>query len=475
MNSTIAAIATPPGHGGIGIIKLSGPQSVDIALSIFRPKFASSQAGRDSATLSGPFSPKSRYLYYGHVVDADSENVIDEVLLVVMRGPRSYTTEDVVEIQSHAGPVVLKKILNALIKRGIRLADPGEFTRRAFLNGRIDLTQAEAVVDIINARSEKAVDMAVAQVSGELNRIIQDLRASLIESLTYVEAAIDFPDEVDADIDTAALAAHLDSAVFEKIHNLISRTNDQNFLRDGLKIVIIGAPNVGKSSLMNRLVDKDRSIVTDIPGTTRDFIEDAFVVNGVPVVVTDTAGLHETPDPVEQIGMDKAWAYISGADILLFTVDAGNPVSEAALTLFTKLEQAQKKIIIVVNKTDLPDDQQAFQFPAQWQEKENITSTRISALYNRGIDELKSQISNLVFNSDITIEDKIVPNLRHKLCLENALSALKKASDGLEQSLPFELIAIDLTTALDAVSEITGETVKPDILDNIFSRFCIGK
>lgn len=475
MNSTIAAIATPPGHGGIGIIKLSGPQSVDIALSIFRPGLASGKGDHDSATPPGPFSPKSRYLHYGHVMDADSERVIDEVLLVVMRGPRSYTAEDVVEIQSHAGPVVLKKILDALIQKGIRLAAPGEFTRRAFLNGRIDLTQAEAVIDIINARSEKAIDMAVAQVSGELNRVMQDLRATLTEILTHVEAAIDFPDEVDANGDTASLAAHLDVAVFQKIRNLISRTEDQNFLRDGLKIVIIGAPNVGKSSLMNRLLDKDRSIVTDIPGTTRDFIEDAFVVNGVPVVVTDTAGLHETPDPVEQVGIDKAWAYISGADILLFTVDAGRSVSQATLSLFKKLEQFQKKIIVVVNKTDLPDGQQAFKLPMQWQKNEKITSTRISALYNLGIDELKSRISNLVSNSDIAMEDKIVPNLRHKHCLKKALAALTKARDGLEQSLPFELISIDLTTALDAVSEITGEAVKPDILDNIFNRFCIGK
>ncbi len=471
--STIAAIATPPGHGGIGIIKISGPESIAIGLSVFRPIASSNNANRDSDHRPAPFSPQSRYLYYGNVIDGFSERIIDEALFVVMQAPCSYTGEDVVEIQSHAGPVVLKAILGSLIKKGVRLAEPGEFTRRAFLNGRIDLTQAEAVVDIINARSEKAIDMAMAQISGELNLVIQSLRATLLDILTYVEAAIDFPDEVGGDIDVKSLIARIDEELMIKISKLIARSDDQNFLREGLKIVIVGAPNVGKSSLMNRLVDKERSIVTDIPGTTRDFIEDVFIVNGIPIVLTDTAGMHENPDPVEQIGIEKAWDYVSGADILLYTVDAGKSLSASSLDLFKKIRH--KKVIIVINKIDLPEDQIRFDLPRQWQQAGKNEVIRISALYNRGIAELKALIAETALNSNLNVEDKVVPNLRHKFSLETALLSLETAREGLDRLMPFELVSIDLKASLDALSEITGEIFKPDILDNIFSRFCIGK
>ena len=467
--STIAAIATPPGHGGIGIIKISGPESIDIALSIFRP-IASSN---DSGHRPGSFFPQSRYLYYGNVIDGISERVIDEILFVVMRAPCSYTAEDVVEIQSHAGPVVLKAILRALIKKGVRLAAPGEFTRRAFLNGRIDLTQAEAVVDIINARSEKAIDMAMAQVSGELNLLIESLRTTLLDILAYVEAAIDFPDEVGGDIDINSLIARIDNELIDKINKLITRSDEQSFLREGLKIVIVGGPNVGKSSLMNRLVDKERSIVTDIPGTTRDFIEDSFIVTGIPIVLTDTAGIHENPDPVEMIGIEKARDYISGADLLLYTVDAGKSVTPSNLDFFKTLWH--KKVIIVINKIDLPDDQLQFELPSKWQLDGKNQSIRISALYNQGIEKLKSLIAETALNSDLNVGDKIVPNLRHKFSLEKALLSLETAKKGFDRSIPFELVSIDLKSSLNALSEITGEKIKPDILDNIFSRFCIGK
>ncbi|MBC2716799.1 MAG: tRNA uridine-5-carboxymethylaminomethyl(34) synthesis GTPase MnmE [Desulfobacteraceae bacterium] len=468
--STIAAIATPPGHGGIGIIKISGPESINIALSVFRPIGSLNDPNHHSDHRSGSFSPQSRYLYYGNVVDGVSEHVLDEVLFVVMRAPGSYTAEDVVEIQSHAGPVVLKAILRSLIKKGVQLAEPGEFTRRAFLNGRIDLTRAEAVVDIINARSEKAIDMAMAQISGELNLVIQSLRSTLLDILTYVEAAIDFPGEVGGDIDIKLLAERLEDEIITKVVKLIDRCDDQNFLREGLKIVIVGGPNVGKSSLMNRLLDKERSIVTDIPGTTRDFIEDSFIASGVPIVLTDTAGIHDNPDTVEQIGIEKAWDYITGADIILYTVDAGNPVSKNDLDLFKNLRS--KKIIIVINKIDLPAEQICFELPAEWR---HIDSIRISALYNQGIDELKGLIAETACNTSPNLEERIVPNLRHKLSLEKALLSLITAKEGLCQSLPLELISIDLKVSLDALSEITGEGVRPDILDNIFSRFCIGK
>ncbi|MDA3898139.1 MAG: tRNA uridine-5-carboxymethylaminomethyl(34) synthesis GTPase MnmE, partial [Desulfobacteraceae bacterium] len=462
--STIAAIATPPGHGGIGIIKISGPDSIPIGLSIFRP-IGSSGAGRSS--LNGPtsFSPQSRYLYYGNIIDDTSARIMDEALFVVMRTPCSYTGDDVVEIQTHAGPVVLKSIIRSLLKKGVRLAEPGEFTRRAFLNGRIDLTQAEAVIDIINARSEKAIDMAMAQISGDLNLAIASLCSSLLDVLTYVEAVIDFPDEVGGDIDVDFLKLRLEDELIGKIKKLIARSNEQNFFRDGLKIVIVGAPNVGKSSLMNRLVNKERSIVTDIPGTTRDFIEDSFIINGVPIVLTDTAGIHDNPDTVEQIGIDKAWDYIFEADVLLYVVDAGKPVTPNIIDLYRKLQP--KKIIIVINKIDLPDDQIVYDLPQAWLD-DTIQTIQISALYDQGIDELKAVIAETVLGTDVSLDDKVVPNLRHKLSLEKALMFLETAKGGFNQLIPFELISIDLKSALDSLSEITGENIKPDILDNIF-------
>jgi tRNA modification GTPase len=472
-DSTIVAIATPPGHGGIGIIKISGPESIPIGLSIFRPIAFSPGFAHRSSHLPVSFSPESRYLYYGNVIDSNNPaRIIDEALFVVMRAPCSYTGEDIVEIQTHAGPVVLRSIIRSVIEKGIRLAAPGEFTRRAFLNGRIDLTQAEAVADLINARSEKAIDMAAAQISGKLNIHIASLSTSLLDIFSYVEAAIDFPDEVGDDINVSLLKQRLEFELIVKIRALIARSNEQSFFRDGLKIVIIGAPNVGKSSLMNRLVNKERSIVTDLPGTTRDFIEESFVISGVPVVLTDTAGIHEQADLIEQIGIEKAWDSLSGADIILFTIDASQPVTSDIFSLYNRIDQ--KKTFIVINKIDLVDDQKLLELTDAWTAK-GVQCIQISALYDQGIHDLKSLIADSVLRSEVTLEDTVVPNLRHKLLLEKALLSLELAVDGFDRMTPFELISIDLKFALDALSEITGENIKPDILDNIFSRFCIGK
>lgn len=468
--STIAAISTPPGHGGIGIIKISGPAAVPAALSVFIPKLAPDRQSTPLGTDTPAFKPKSRNLYYGHIVDKISGHVLDEVLFVVMRGPASYTGEDVVEIQSHAGPVVVQSILNLLMKIGVSLAAPGEFTRRAFLNGRMDLTQAEAVIDVITARSEKAMEMAAAQVSGDLQRKIQSIRASLLGTLSYVEAAIDFPEAVGDEIDGHFLGERLSDSVIAEIASLIERSANRAFLREGLKIVILGGPNVGKSSLMNRLIDKERSIVSDIPGTTRDFIEDTFISNGIPIVLTDTAGIHASADPVEILGIEKTWTTIDSADLLLFVADAGRSVSQFDLEIVSRL--AKKNLIIVENKMDLPESSHKFEKPNDWRFFESVA---VSARYNQGIDALKQLIMETVIRSTADSEDTIVPNLRHRQCLEKALLSLKMAREGLSAVLPFELISIDLKSALESLMEITGECVKPDILDQIFSRFCIGK
>ena len=470
-NSTIAAISTPPGHGGIGIIKISGPKAIDIALTVFRPKFW--RKNPENAYNKVPENAhcfKSRRLYYGHIVDTKNDRIIDEVLFVIMRAPYSYTTEDVVEIQSHAGILVLKTILTILIHNGAQLAEPGEFTRRAFLNGRIDLTQAEAVIDIINAKSGSAIDMAMAQISGALKKTIESLRSEIIDILSFIDASIDFPDDLDNTTVVSGLVKRIEENIIFQIKNLIRHYENENFLREGLKVVIVGGPNVGKSSLMNRLINRERSIVTDIPGTTRDFIEDSFITKGIPVIVTDTAGMHDNPDPVERIGIDKAWESISTSDIILFTVDAGKSVNPTEMALFEKFRN--KKIIAVINKTDLPEEKISFNRPAEWGEVQYV---EISALYNHGIDDLKDLIAKTAFESVSGMGQKIIPNLRQKNALEKAIASLTAAVAGLRQASLFELVSIDLKSALASLSEIVGDAVKPDILDNIFNRFCIGK
>lgn len=469
-NSTIAAIATPAGSGGIGIIKMSGPDAIDIALTLFQPISSQKDFKNTRNQTDVKHSLKSHRFYYGHVVDPDTNRIMDEALFVIMRAPYSHTAEDVVEIQAHAGPLVLKSILNVLIHKGARLAEPGEFTKRAFLNGRIDLTQAEAIIEIINARSAGAIDMAMAQISGELSQVIKSLQSALIDIVATIDASIEFPDDVDDVMDVKALIERIDETIILRIKNLIQHYEDENYLREGLKVVIVGGPNVGKSSLMNRLINRERAIVTDIPGTTRDFIEESFITKGVPIIVTDTAGMHDDPDPVEKIGIEKAWGYISTADIILFTVDAGKSIQPSDLMLFKKFHE--KKVLLVVNKSDLADEKKCFKLPAKW---DALPCVETSALCNQGIDDLKDVIAKIAFESTTETGHKIVPNLRQKIALEKVLAAMVAAVDALNRSVLLDLVTIDLKSALEMLTEITGETTKPDIIENIFSRFCIGK
>jgi tRNA modification GTPase len=466
--STIAAIATPPGNGGIGIVKISGSCAIGIARSIFRP--ASASARPENAAHQAEDALVSRRLYYGHIIDPDTDRVIDEVLVTVMRKPRSYTAEDVVEIQAHAGVLVLKTILNLLVEKGARLAEPGEFTKRAFLNGRIDLTQAEAVIDIINARSASAVDMAAVQITGGLSRAVASFRSALADVLTGIEAVIDFSDDADIPFHPEVLIDRLEQDVAQVLQSLIRRHADENFLREGLKVVIVGGPNVGKSSLMNRLINRERAIVTEIPGTTRDFIEESFTARGIPIVVTDTAGIRENPDPIERIGIEKAWDYIASADIILFTMDAGRPATPTDLDLFQKLKD--KKRILVINKTDLPKTDTGFRLPPEWAA---VPRLEVSALYNRGIEVLKDLIAGLAFGGVTDTVSRIVPNMRQKMALESCLASTRDAVEGLRRAAPLELISIDVRSALQALAEITGERADGGVLENIFSRFCIGK
>ncbi|MFZ0613622.1 MAG: tRNA uridine-5-carboxymethylaminomethyl(34) synthesis GTPase MnmE [Desulfobacterales bacterium] len=470
---TIAAIATPSGVGGIGIIRISGPDALRIAANLFRAG-PSNPYGDESGTGIRPGGPfLSHRMYYGHVVDPVTGIPVDEVLLAVMRAPRSYTRQDVVEIQAHAGVAVLRRVLELVLRQGARMADPGEFTQRAFFNGRIDLTKAEAVIDVINARTQTALTIATQQAAGRLTRAVENIRSLLLELLVSIEAAIDFPDDVSEILSAGDLAAQLQHPVAALVTELMGRYEQGRIYRDGLKLVIVGRPNVGKSSLLNRFLERERSIVTAIPGTTRDFVEDSFQVQGVPVTVTDTAGLHDAADPIEKIGMSNTKRCLETADLILLVIDGSEELTGDDRRIFNIC--AGKPIIVAVNKIDLAGDRKdvATVLPVEWAA---ATTIEISALYGDGIEDLKAHIAAAAgaMPHDPQHHDAI-PNLRHQQALEKCHHHVMTAIKGLRDHQTSELVAIDIREAVGCCDEILGRGVTPDILEQIFSRFCIGK
>jgi len=474
--STIAAIATPPGAGGIGIVKISGPEAVKIAGAVFRNR--SNPIQQMTAKPEGPTALeehffRSHHLYYGHIVDPATRKNIDEVLLAVMYAPRSYTREDVIEIQAHSGPAVLRAIFDLVLRLGARIAEPGEFTKRAYLNGRVDLTQAEAVIDIINARTDAALQSATNQVDGKLKTIVEDIKDELCELLVSIEASIDFPEDVEDILPTPKIISKVQRCVVKTMQDLIHRYKTEHVYRDGLNLVIIGRPNVGKSSLMNCLVQKDRAIVTSTPGTTRDLIEEGLQINGIPINLIDTAGLHDTDDPIESIGICKAEQRIASANLILLVVDAGEPLIVDDVQIYTK--HRDKNLMLVVNKMDLVENKDEFQLkvPKNWN---GIDQARVSALYGEGVDALKKLIVKNVTGDIRRFPDcSIIPNLRHEKALKNCLKAVQRSLRGLQDNRPLELIAIDIKEATDWLDTIVGIKPSADILDQIFSQFCIGK
>ena len=473
-NSTIAAIATPGGRGGIGIIKISGSKAALIATAIFSPAEQRSTANPEnppSSQTAPDAAIDSHRLYYGHIFDPDTGRIVDEVLLSVMKAPRSYTREDVVEINAHGGQAALNLILELVCRHGARIAEPGEFTQRAFLNGRIDLTQAEAVIDIINARTDKSLQVATAQVGGKLRRSVEEIREFLIELLARAEAAIDFPDDVEEIAAPEKTAGEIAARVVKPLRTLIRHHVEGRVLREGLRVAVAGRPNVGKSSLLNILVQKERAIVTDLPGTTRDMIEENLNINGYPVILSDTAGLHDTDDPIETLGIEKTIENINGADLVLFMVEANCPVTAEDFSVFEQIRS--KSMIIVINKIDLINANEIFKLPAAW---EGIECVRTSALYDRGIDHLKDQIIELAFGQEpLDLAAVIVPNMRQKSLLEDSLGAAEAICRELINKTPMELVAIHFQEAIEALGQILGTNVKVDLLEQIFSRFCIGK
>ncbi len=461
MDDTIAAIATPLGNGGIGVIRISGDKAFDIALKLFSTKKLKPE----------PPALESHRVYHGYIFDLKNRDVIDEVLLIPMKGPSSYTAQDVIEIQAHAGTIVLRTILDEILSCGARLSEPGEFTKRAFLNGRIDLTQAEAVADIINAKSVNALKFAASQNLGVLKNQINDLREQLIHLLSLIEVNIDFPEDVEY-FESSQKEIELIDDIIEKCQKFIKQHDDACFLKDGIRITICGAPNVGKSSLMNRLLEQDRSIVTAVPGTTRDPVEEGLNIDGIPFVIADTAGIHQTDDLVEIIGIEKAKDHISTSDLVLYMKEPGTKFSNKEFEkIVTPENQAYSKAIFVINKIDLEQDD----LPELSEKYHHIPKIEISALLNKGINELKQKIVNICI-ADLDLEkSSIIPNLRHKKALEEAVENLMSVKAGLKQALEDEMLAIDIKTSIDCLGTITGETASFDILENIFSNFCIGK
>ncbi len=463
--STIAAIATPSGQGGIGIIKISGPKALAIAASVFR------KSGENSAPMGSCTDLfESHRIYHGHILDSDNGQIIDEVILTVMKAPRSYTREDVVEINAHAGTLVLTVILELVLSHGARLAEPGEFTKRAFLNGRIDLTRAEGVIDLINARTEKALQIANAHLKGGLGNSIDSIREGLQRIVAGIEAEIDFPEDVEAVETPENIRLILQKDVLDPLVGMLNQHRTGHLYRDGVKLAVVGRPNVGKSSLVNRLLEKDRVIVTPIPGTTRDLIEETLDIHGIPVMITDTAGMHTTDDPVESIGIEKTKACIQYSDLVFFLVDAAEPLTDEDFNIYRNLEE--KAAILIINKMDLLPDSTRFKVPDGW----TLPRVMTSALYNQGIDHLKKLFEKImVRNGEGSEPLRTVPNLRHKKSLEKCIKAAQSALKGLGEGIPEALIAIDIKMGMNALDEITGQAVRPTILDDIFSRFCIGK
>jgi len=469
-NATIAAIATPIGRGGIGIIKVSGKDAFSITESIFKKSASLSDESRK--TYKPPcFSLKSHRLYHGYIVDKEKGRVLDEVLLSVMLAPHSYTMEDVVEINTHSGPVVLSSILNLVLKKGAKLAEAGEFTKRAYLNGRIDLTQAEAVIDIINSKTDKALEIATSQIKGKLKSKIESIRGDLLDILVETEVGIDFSEDAGEIQNSNRIIKKLEERVVDDLKELIEKYENGRVLRNGLKMVVVGRPNVGKSSLMNRLIQEDRAIVTPIPGTTRDLIEETLNIHGIPVTIADTAGLHETEDPVEVIGIRKAQEYIEDSDLILFMVDLGDLLTYEDYNIYKTIRN--KRVILVINKSDLVEDDFELEIPDSWNMLPRI---KISALYGWGLKELKDLIAkNSIGEYGIELQNKIIPNLRHKIALERCLRLCVAAIAEIRKETSFEFIAIDIQEAIESLGEIIGDTAKEDVVDKIFSRFCIGK
>lgn len=456
LKETIAAISTPLGEGGISVIRVSGDESIAIVNKIFKSRTPLTEA-------------ETHTVHYGHIVDTDGHKV-EEVLVTVMRAPRSFTTEDVVEVSCHGGIVSVKKVLDLLLDQGARLAEPGEFTKRAFLNGRIDLTQAEAVIDLIRAKSDRAFQIALKQVDGILSKRIRKIRQELVELMAHVEVNIDYPEHDVAEMTHALILDKCNKGI-QEIDFLLHTAQQGKILREGIVTAIVGKPNVGKSSLMNALAQENRAIVTDIPGTTRDVIEEYVNVGGIPLKLLDTAGIRETTDVVEQIGVERSRSALSEADLILLVLNSSEPLEEEELRLLSQLKDRQT--LIILNKTDLPLGLHLEDI-CNLYPKEQVV--KLSLIQQKGLEDLEKAISGLFFEGRLESGDmNYVSNVRHIHLLKQAKQSLQDAIEANENGVPIDMIQIDLRAAWEQLGEIIGDSVVESLIDQIFSQFCLGK
>jgi tRNA modification GTPase len=477
-NDTIAAIATPPGAGGIGVIRVSGSDAFRLVLPLFR---------RPGAGEAVSALPASHQLTYGRIIDPLTHELLDEVLVAFMRAPHTYTREDVVEIQGHGGPLVLKRILRAVLSQGARMANPGEFTLRAFLNGRLDLAQAEAVMDLIGSETEASQRLALQQLQGRISAQIEDARTSILGAIARIEASIDFPED-DIPTPQADELRPLIAAAQQQVAALLAGSEQGRLYRQGLRTAIIGRPNVGKSSLLNALLRTDRAIVTPVAGTTRDTVEEVANLRGIPLHLIDTAGITPTDDPVEQIGVQRSRAAAENADVVLLVFDGSELLTTQdrqvcaelrALGFGSSLEEDRvttryhRPVVIVVNKADREPRITRAELEAMWPQAPIVT---LSTLTGTGLSDLEDTLAELVqAGKGLHSESVLVTSARHQEALRRAAEHLQAAQVSLAQALPLDFVSIDLRASYSVLGEVTGETASDDLLDRIFSEFCIGK
>lgn len=454
---TIAAISTPPGEGAISIVRMSGEEAVSIAQKVF--------SGKDLTQA------KSHTINYGHIVDPKTHEEIDEVMVSLMLAPKTFTREDVVEINCHGGIVATNRILQLLLVNGARLAEPGEFTKRAFLHGRIDLTQAESVMDLIRAKTDRSMKIALNQLDGNLSHLIDSLRKDILDVLAQVEVNIDYPEYDDVEEMTTKLLKEKAIEIKQRIEQLLKTASQGKIMREGLATALVGRPNVGKSSLLNHLLHEDKAIVTDVAGTTRDVIEEYVNVSGVPLKLIDTAGIRETDDKVEKIGVERSKKAIEQSELVLLVLNAAESLTKEDLELIRLTND--KKRIIILNKTDLEEKLDRKEL-AKISENAPVYATSI--LKNEGVEALEEAISKLFFNGIENSQSTVmVTNVRHIALLKKAQNSLDSVLEGISSGMPVDLVQIDMTEAWNLLGEITGESYEDELLDQLFSQFCLGK
>ena len=472
-SETIAAIATAVSESGIGIIRISGPQALETADRVFRTK-----SGKHRITKM-----ETHTMHYGFIVDGPEahmesmgegwkDHIIDEVMAAVMKAPRSYTTEDTVEISCHGGVLVMQRILEAVLKNGARIAEPGEFTKRAFLNGRIDLSKAEAVIDVIHSRNEFALKSSVKQLKGSVSEAVKELRGDILYEIAFIESALDDPEHISLDGYSEHLLQKTES-LMARIGGLISTADNGKMMKEGINTVIVGKPNAGKSSLLNLLVGEERAIVTEVAGTTRDVLQESIRLYGIGLNIIDTAGIRDTQDIVEKIGVERAKKYAAEADLILYVVDASVPLDESDFEIIPLT--AEKNTIILLNKTDLEcvveEDDLLKRIPNR-----NVQVLRTSTKENTGIEEFENTVKDMFFQGKLHMnEEVIITNMRHKEALQNAYDSLVMVKESLDMDMPEDFYSIDLMSAYASLGSIIGEEVGEDLVNEIFSKFCMGK